>query len=316
MKIVFLDSYTTNPGDLSFEMFNDFGEFESYEFSTFDEAIERGMDCDIIVSNKFKIDEDLLSHWPKCKMIAVAATGYNNIDIAACDEKNILVTNVKGYSTNSVAQITFAGILNVFNKVQKYNNDVANGRWGNNRDFSFYDHSIKELNGKILGIYGTGNIGMKVAEIGNAFGMSVIAVSKHPIEIPSYIECVTQDHLFSYSDIISLNVPLNSSTYEMINMTAMSKFKENGILVNTSRGQLINETELSEYLKCHPNYSAVLDVLCNEPPLSDNPLVGLDNCYITPHQAWASIEARQKLITGLYDNINAFVKGEPISVVN
>lgn len=316
MKIVFLDAYTTNPGDLSFDPIDVLGEFKAFDYSTKSEAIERGGDAEIIITNKHQICEERLSHWPKCKFIAVAATGYNNVDLDACNKNNILVSNVKGYSTDSVAQLTFASILNILNRVAYYNAQVKAGRWSKNRDFSFYDHSIRDLAALKLGVYGLGNIGTEIAKIGTAFNMEVYAVTKYPEKAPAAIHLVESEKLFGEGDIISINVPLTHQTKHLINHKTLKLMKPNAILVNTSRGQLIHEGDLEFHLKNNPEFHALLDVMNLEPPGKSNSLIGLNNCHITPHIGWASWDARKTLVYGIANNISRFMEGSPVNVVN
>ena len=315
MKIIFLDAYTTNPGDLSFDILESIGEFTAFEHSTKEEAFERGRDADVIITNKHEICSERLAHWPNCKLIAVAATGYNNVDLEACKNRGIIVSNVKGYSTHSVAQLTFASILNVINKISYYNQEVKSGRWGSNRDFSFYDHSIRDLAKLRIGIFGLGNIGLEIAEIAKAFHMQVTAVSKYPDRAPTFIKIVNPNELFETSDVVSLNVPLNSTTEYLINKTSLSLMKKNAILVNTARGPLINEEDLAIHLRSNSDFHAILDVLSQEPPASDLSLIGLPNCHITPHIAWASMDARRSLIEGIASNIRNFKQGAPTNLV-
>ena len=315
MKIIFLDAYTTNPGDLSFSILEDLGEFTAFEHSTKKEALERGSDADVIITNKHQICSERLAHWPNCKLIAIAATGYNNVDLKACKKRGIKVSNVKGYSTHSVAQLTFASILNIINKVSYYNHEVKSGRWSSSRDFSFYDHSIRDLSKLRIGIFGLGNIGLEIAEIAKAFHMDIIAVSKYPDKAPDFIKIVEQNELFETSDVISLNVPLNRTTEYLINKASLSIMKKNAILVNTARGPLINEEDLAIHLRTNSDFSAVLDVLSEEPPTPDLSLLELSNCHITPHIAWASLDARRSLIEGIASNIRNFKAGTPSNLV-
>lgn len=315
MKIVFLDAHTTNPGDLSFDRISLLGNFSAYAYSTNVESIERGQGADVVIVNKHVVGKELLASWPRCKLIVVAATGYNNIDLKACDANDVLVSNVKAYSTDSVAQLTFASILNVVNNISYYNKEVVSGRWAGSRDFSFYDHSIRDLSALTLGIYGTGDIGLAIAKIGQAFGMNIIAMSKYPSLLPSYVKSVDQNTLFAKSNVLSFNVPLNNETLRLVNKSSLGLMKSDAILVNTSRGPLIDENDLSHHLKSHPNFHAILDVLTNEPPLETNPLIGLPNCHITPHIAWASLDARKRLIEGIAINIDQFKKGSPVNLV-
>lgn len=316
MQIVFLDSYTTLSTDLTIRSWEGMGHVRLYDYSTKEEGLARAKDAEIVITNKYIVDDECLKQWSKCRYIIVAATGYNNVDINACKAYDVKVSNVRGYSTSSVVQHVFASLFACTNKVEKYSMEVTSGRWQANRDFTFYDHSITEVSGMTMGVYGLGTIGAKVAEVAHAFGMKVIGVSKYPKSYSGSAKLVEKNDLLSMSDIVSLHVPLNDSTRQLINFESLNLVKSNGILINTSRGPLVNETDLAVYLKNNPKYTAVLDVLCSEPPLADNPLIGLDNCHITPHQAWASQQARNRLLDGIKYNIIAYLGGEPVNLVS
>ncbi|MBK8701417.1 MAG: D-2-hydroxyacid dehydrogenase [Saprospiraceae bacterium] len=315
MKIVFLDAFTTNPGDVDYGPLSSLGALEVYDRSSSEEAIERAKTAEVIIVNKFILDEIFLAASPSLKYIVVAATGYNNIDIDAVRKRNIPVSNVRSYSTTSVVQQVFASLLGVLNRPAHYMQEVKNGRWQASPDFCFYDHSIRELSGMIMGIVGFGQIGSSLAEVALAFGMEVRAFHRHAIHHKGVVRVNSIEDLFSSCDVISLHVPLAAETSQWVNKDKLSLMKEGSILINTGRGGLIDETALAQHLSQNPKNAAILDVLTAEPPKSGNCLVGLPNCYITPHIAWASAKARQNLIQGIVDNIGAYKNGQWINRV-
>ena len=317
MKIVVLDSYGMNPGDLSWDALKELGEVTIYDRTSEDEVYQRCSDADIVLTNKVVFDADTIWKLPNLKYIGVLATGYNIVDtVAACDN-DIVVTNVPAYSTDSVAQLTFAHILSIANRVEHYALENRNGRWSNNPDFVYWDTPLMELSGKTLGIVGLGLIGMKVAKMALCFGMDVFAVtSKHRKDLPEGIQKTTLDGLLATSDILSLHCPLKRETREMINATTLAKMKHGAILINTGRGPLVNENDVAEALKSGQLGAYGTDVMCQEPPSADNPLFSAPNFYSTPHIAWATFEARQRLMKTVVDNVKAFVEGKPVNVVN
>ena len=310
LKIVFLDSYTLNPGDLDISSLQLLGEFVSYERTSREDLLARCRDANIIISNKVKLDKDILCQLPNLKMIQIAATGTNNVDLDFAKEKGIVVCNVSGYSTSSVAQHVFASLLAYLNRCETYFRETQNNAWSKKSDFSYWHDPIRELKDKTLGVLGFGKIGQAVAKIALAFEMKVIAVNKHAKTFSlSGVQNVSIDELLECSDVISLHTPLNDSTFEMINATTLNKMKPTTILVNTGRGQLINELELSIALKERAIEAALLDVLSVEPPASDHVLLSTPHCFITPHQAWTSQESRQRLLDGILQNIKGFQSG-------
>ena len=317
MKIVVLDSYGMNPGDLSWDALKELGEVTIYDRTSEDEVYQRCSNADIVLTNKVVFDADTIWKLPNLKYIGVLATGYNIVDtVAACDN-DIVVTNVPAYSTDSVAQLTFAHILSIANRVEHYAIENRNGRWSNNPDFVYWDTPLIELTGKTLGIVGLGLIGMKVAKMALCFGMDVFAVtSKHRKDLPEGIQKTTLDGLLATSDILSLHCPLKRETREMINATTLAKMKHGAILINTGRGPLVNENDVAEALKRGPLGAYGTDVMCQEPPSADNPLFSAPNFYSTPHIAWATFEARQRLMKTVVDNVKAFIEGKPVNVVN
>ena len=317
MKIVVLDSYGMNPGDLSWDALKELGEVTIYDRTSEEEVYQRCSDADIVLTNKVVFDADTIWKLPNLKYIGVLATGYNIVDtVAACDN-DIVVTNVPAYSTDSVAQLTFAHILSIANRVEHYAIENRNGRWSNNPDFVYWDTPLIELTGKTLGIVGLGLIGMKVAKMALCFGMDVFAVtSKHRKDLPEGIQKTTLDGLLATSDILSLHCPLKPETREMINATTLAKMKHGAILINTGRGPLVNENDVAEALKSGQLGAYGTDVMCQEPPSADNPLFSAPNFYSTPHIAWATFEARQRLMKTVVDNVKAFIEGKPVNVVN
>ncbi len=318
LNIVFLDSFTTNPGDLSWSSLEALGNFSHYENIVEGEAlIEKAKDADILILNKANITESVIQHLTKVKLICVAATGYNSVDVRACANAGIPVCNVSGYSSPAVAQHVFALILALQNQVRTYANEVSNNKWSNQKFFSYQNQSWYELKGKTFGIFGFGKIGQEVAKIALAFGMKVIAYRKHK-EKGSIdgVELVEQDVLFAESDYLSLHTSLNQETHGLINADRLVKMKRSAVLINTGRGPLIVEADVRDALKEGVIAGAGLDVLSSEPPVVDHVLFGIPNCVITPHIAWGSVEARSRLIEGLVGNIQSYLKGRPINVVS
>ncbi|MBN1107887.1 MAG: D-2-hydroxyacid dehydrogenase [Bacteroidales bacterium] len=317
MNIVILDGYTANPGDLSWDAFNDLGKVTVYEHTPPSLTRQRALDADAVLTNKTIFTRDLLSSLPQLKYIGVLATGYNVVDIEAANERGITVTNIPAYSTASVAQLTFAHILNLTHHSCEHSKSVKEGKWSSSRDFCFWDFPLIELAGMTIGIIGAGRIGLAVAEIAIAFKMKVLAYDlKPPEQIPESLEFVSTEHLFNESDIISLHCPLTKENEKIINALSLKKMKASAFLINTSRGGLIDEPALAEALNDGIIAGAGLDVLTQEPPLADNPLLKARNCYITPHIAWASFAARTRLLRIAEENLRSFIDGNPVNMVN
>lgn len=317
MKIAVLDGFCLNPGDLQWEAIEALGETVVYDRTSREEVLERSKDFEAVLTNKTVINKQTMEQLPKLKYIGVLATGYNVVDIEAAKELGIVVTNIPAYSTDSVVQNVFAHILNIANQVAHHSAAVKAGRWSSSRDFSFWDMSLMELAGKTIGLVGLGNIGMATAKVANAFGMKVVAMtSKTKDQLPDFITPVDKQTLLSTSDIVSLHCPLNDDTREIINKQSLELMKPTAILINTGRGPLINEQALADALNSGQLFAAGLDVLSSEPPKADNPLLEARNCYITPHIAWATFEARQRLMKIATDNLKAFSQGNPINVIN
>ena len=317
MKIVVLDGYGVNPGDLSWETLEALGDVEVYPRTAPEDVIDRCFNAEIILTNKVVINKQILLSLPRLKYIGVLATGYNVVDVDTASDLDIIVTNIPAYSTDSVVQMTFAHILTMTNRVEHYTQQNRNGRWSNNPDFVYWDTPLIELAGKTMGIVGLGNIGMKVAQLARCFGMEVYAfTSKASSLLPEGIQKTTFEGLLSVSDILSLHCPLNRSTREMINASSLAKMKEGALLINTGRGPLVNEADVAEALRSGHLGGYGADVMCQEPPAEDNPLFSAPNAYITPHIAWATFEARKRLIAIAVGNVKAFIDGNPVNVVN
>ena len=316
MRIVILDGYTANPGDLSWDGLKAFGELTVYDRTKPEETILRAKDADIVLTNKVIIGRQEMEQLPCLKYIGVLATGYNVVDLEAARERGIIITNVPAYSTESVAQMVFAHLLTVTNRTEHYAVQNRQGRWTDNPDFSYCDTLLTELAGKTFGIVGLGNIGRRVAAIANAFGMRVVAyTSKSADQLPSYIEKKAMDEILTECDVLSLHCPLTPDTKHLINRQALQKMKPSAILINTGRGPLIDDQDVADALKENRLRAFCADVLTEEPPKADNPLLKCENAYITPHIAWASCEARIRLIAIAIDNVRAFVEGNPKNVV-
>lgn len=317
MQIVLLDGYASNPGDLTWEPLKEMGEVTVYDRTQPSEVVERAHDAEIIVTNKVTLTRQTLEQLPNLRLICVLATGYNTIDILAARDLGITVCNVPAYSTDSVAQMVFAQILNMTNRVAHYARQTREGRWSAAPDFCYWDLPVSELAGKTLGIVGLGHIGAKVASIAREFGMDVFAfTSKNSTDLPDYIQKTTLEGLFGVSDILTLHCPLTPDTHELINARTLARMKRGALLVNTGRGPLVNEADVAEALASGQLGGYGADVMCSEPPAADNPLFAQPNAFITPHIAWASVEARQRLLNATFDNIRAFQEGHPQNVVN
>jgi glycerate dehydrogenase len=316
MKIVVLDGYGLNPGDLSWDAVSQLGELTVYDRTSSEEIIARSAGAEAILTNKTVITAEIMEALPDLKYIGVLATGYNVVNIDAAREKGIVVTNIPAYSTPSVAQMVFAHILNIAQQVQHHSEEVRKGRWTNNADFCFWDTPLIELREKKIGLVGLGHTGYNTARIAIGFGMQVTAyTSKSSLQLPPEIKKRTLDELFSECDIVSLHCPLTDETKELVNAERLRLMKPTAILINTGRGPLVNEQDLADALNAGKLYAAGLDVLSSEPPKADNPLLTARNCYITPHIAWASLEARTRLMDILVENIKAFQAGKPVNNV-
>ena len=316
-NIVVLDGYTLNPGDLSWDALKALGNCTIYDRTAAADVVERCKDAEIVLTNKVLIREAEMEQLPRLRYIGVLATGYNVVDTAAAAARGIVVTNIPAYSTDSVAQMVFAHMLNIVNAVQLHTDSVRNGEWSSCADFSYMLSAQTELAGKTLGIIGLGNIGSRVARIADAFGMRVVAkTSKRAEDLPSYIEPVALDQLLAESDVITLHCPLTHDTQRIINADTIARMKQGAILINTGRGPLIDEVAVAEALNSGKLRAAGFDVLAVEPALHDNPLLSARNAFITPHIAWATYEARVRLMNIMVQNIEAFLVGKVVNKVN
>lgn len=316
MQIVILDSYTANPGDLSWQAFNDIGELTVYDRTQPEEIIERAKHAEIVLTNKVCLREQEIEQLPNLKYIGVLATGYNVVDIDAARQHGIVVTNVPAYSTESVAQMVFAHLLTVTNRTEHYARLNREGKWTACPDFCYWDTELTELAGKTFGIVGLGNIGNRVATIALALGMKVVAyTSKSADSLPLGITKLTMEELLTQSDVLSLHCPLTPETHQLINRQTLQKMKPTAILINTGRGPLVNDQDVAAALSEHRLRAYCADVLSEEPPRTDNPLLKCENAFITPHIAWATKEARTRLIDVAISNVIAFIEGNPMNVV-
>jgi len=317
MKIVILDAHSVNPGDLSWDGLRQLGEVCVYDRTLENETIERSADADIVLTGKVVFNENTISQLPHLKYIGVMSTGYNVVDLAAATKHGITVTNIPAYSTDSVVQMTFAHILNLTNQVAHYAEANRNGAWSKSQDFCYWNTTLRELANLTLGIVGLGNIGRKVATIAKDFGMDVYAcTSKNSADLPDGIQKTTFNGLLGVSDILTLHCPLTEDTKELINHEAISKMKRGAILINTGRGPLVDEKAVAEALHTGQLGGYGADVMCEEPPSDDNPLLSEPNASITPHIAWATPEARTRLIAIATNNVKAFIDGTPVNIVN
>ncbi len=316
-RIVILDGYVANSGDLSWREIASQGELTVYDRTSPDEVIARCSGATAVFTNKVIIDADTIAALPDLKFIGVLATGYNNVDIEAARRTGIVVSNVPAYSTMSVAQLVFAMLLTICNRVSDYSASVAAGRWASCDDFSYRLGPIEELDGKTMAVYGLGNIGRRVAAIADAFGMHVVSCTSQPAEnLPPYIEKVSRDEMFRRADVLSLNAPLTATNRHFVNAATIALMKPTAIVINTARGPLVDEEALADALASGRLAFAAVDVLAVEPPRQGSPLIGLDNCIVTPHVAWQSTDARRRLLDVSAANLRAFLAGAPQNVVN
>jgi glycerate dehydrogenase len=315
MNLVVLDGYTLNPGDLSWEPLKRLAEITIHDRLAADQIVAAGRNAEIVLTNKAPITAETIAAWPRLKYIGVLATGYNIVDIAAAKARGVIVTNVPSYSTASVAQLTFALLLELTHHVGHHAQTVRDGKWTASKDFCYWDPPLIELAGRTLGIIGLGAVGRAVSNIARAVGMHVIGYSRSgPGD--SGIEGVSLEDLLRRSDVVSLHCPLTPQTQSLINAERLSLMKPDALLINTGRGALIDETALASALHTNRLGGAGLDVLSSEPPNANNPLLSAPRCYITPHIAWASQSARTRLMQVAVENVNAFLSGKPINVVS
>lgn len=314
MKICILDGYSLNPGDLDWSPVERLGDVTLFDRTPADKIVERAADADIVLTNKVPFSADTLRQLPRLRFICVLATGYNIIDTEAAARQGVVVANIPAYSTMSVAQMAFAHILNITNHVASYAREVADGKWTNCPDFCFWDSALTELAGKTMGIVGLGNTGMSTARIAVAMGMKVVAMtSKSADTLPEGITPAPLDDVLASADVVSLHCPLTPSTRHLINAASIAKMKPSAILINTGRGPLVDEQAVADALNSGRLAAFGADVLSQEPPRGDNPLLSARNCFLTPHIAWATLEARTRLMSTATENVRQFVAGEPVA---
>ena len=316
MRIVILDGYTADPEGKAWAALEEFGEIAVYDRTSAEETIARAKDAEIVLTNKVCIRKQEMEQLPRLKYIGVLATGYNVVDVAVAKEHGIVVTNIPAYSTESVAQMVFAHLLTITNRTEHYALQNREGKWTASADFCYWDTQLTELAGKTIGIVGLGNIGRRVAAIALAFGMKVVAyTSKRAEELPSGIEKRSLEELLKVSDVISLHCPLTADTHHLINSQTLRMMKPEAILINTGRGPLVNDVDVAEALKENRLQAYCADVLSEEPAKADNPLLTCENAFITPHIAWATKEARERLVSVAISNVKAFLEGKSKNVV-
>lgn len=314
MKICILDGYSLNPGDLDWSPVERLGDVTLFDRTSADKIVERAADADIVLTNKVPFSADTLRQLPRLRFICVLATGYNIIDTEAAARQGVVVANIPAYSTMSVAQMAFAHILNITNHVASYAREVADGKWTNCPDFCFWDSALTELTGKTMGIVGLGNTGMATARIAVAMGMKVVAMtSKSADTLPEGITPAPLDDVLASADVVSLHCPLTPSTRHLINAASIAKMKPSAILINTGRGPLVDEQAVADALNGGRLAAFGADVLSQEPPRGDNPLLSARNCFLTPHIAWATLEARKRLMSTATENVRQFIAGEPVA---
>ena len=314
MKICILDGYSLNPGDLDWSPVERLGDVTLFDRTPADKIVERAADADIVLTNKVPFSADTLRQLPRLRFICVLATGYNIIDTEAAARQGVVVANIPAYSTMSVAQMAFAHILNITNHVASYAREVADGKWTNCPDFCFWDSARTELAGKTMGIVGLGNTGMATARIAVAMGMKVVAItSKSADTLPEGITPAPLDDVLASADVVSLHCPLTPSTRHLINAASIAKMKPSAILINTGRGPLVDEQAVADALNGGRLAAFGADVLSQEPPRGDNPLLSARNCFLTPHIAWATLEARTRLMSTATENVRQFIAGEPVA---
>ena len=317
MRIVILDGYALNPGDLSYDCLKQFGTLKVYDRTLPEQLIERAKDADVVLTNKVVLGETEFAQLPRLRYIGVQATGYNVIDVEAARRHGITVTNIPAYSTDSVAQMVIAHLLNITQSVGYYARENRTGRWGSNPDFCYWDNPLIELAGKQMGIVGFGRTGSAVARLATAFGMKVaVYTSKLQSALPEGVEKMELDALFATSDVVSLHCPLTPDTHHLVDAARLARMKPTGIPINTARGPIVDEQALADALNSGVLHAAGVDVLTEEPPREDSPLLSTRHCFVTPHIAWATLEARTRLLQICEANLRAFIEGTPQNVVS
>jgi glycerate dehydrogenase len=318
MNLVVLDGYTLNPGDLSWDGLKHFGNLEVHERTLAADILDRCKGAEIVFTNKTPLREDVLAQLPDLKYIGVLATGYNVVDVDFARSKGIKVANVPGYGTASVVQLTFSLLFELCLHVQKHSDSVFNGDWAASADFCYWNYPLIELEGKTLGIIGFGSIGQKVADVASALGMNVMAYSRTQTDQShrKNFKWASLHELLGISDVVSIHCPLFPETQNLINKNILKLMKKSAFFLNTSRGPIVNEQDLADALNTGLIAGAGLDVLSVEPPSSNNPLLSAKNCLITPHIAWATKEARARLMAIVEQNLAAYLKGNPVNIIN
>lgn len=318
MNIVVLDGYALNPGDLSWHSLEQLGTLSVYDRTPADKVVERAIHADIILTNKTPLTQEQIHQLPNLKHIAVIATGYNIVDIEAAKQKGITVSNIPGYSTPSVVQFTFALLLELCLHIQRHSDAAKEGKWARSLDFSFRDYPLVELSGKTMGIIGFGSIGQSAADVATAFGMNIIGNSRRQTDQSNRknFKWASIADLLKESDVVSIHCPLTPETKGLINAESLKTMKKSAFLINTARGPIIVDQDLADALNQGIIAGAGIDVLSVEPPEANNPLFRAKNCLVTPHIAWASFEARSRLMGILENNIRSFINGEPVNIVN
>ncbi len=316
MNIVILDGKTTNPGDLSWEKIESQGDVEIFDDTPADKVVERCQNADAIIMNRINLSAEVIEKLPRLKYVGTLSTGFNSIDLNATRERGIEVSNVPFYCVNTVAQFAFSLILQLTNRVSQHSELVKQGEWNKSIERSHGDLAVFDLQGKNLGIIGYGNIGKTLADMARSFGMNILVYSKSKKQFEKGEKAVRLEELFEKSDVISVNCALNEETKGMVNMELISKMQKHAVIVNTARGAIINEEDLAKALNSGMIAGAGLDVLSEEPPSKNHPLLTAKNCFITPHIAWSSRDARQRLIECVAENLEAFINGKPQNVVN
>ena len=316
MKIVVLDGYTLNPGDLSWDALKALGDVELFDRTPPDQVAARCADAEIVITNKALLPREVIAALPKLRFIAVTATGFNIVDVAAARERGIPVSNVPLYGTRAVAQLTIALLLELCHRVGLHADSVRAGDWVKSADWSYWRHPLLELDGLTFGVIGWGRIGQATADIARAMGMKVLAASRSPKPPQAGVEVADLETVFRRADVLSLHCPLTPDTKSVVSAARLALMKPSAFLLNTSRGPLLDEAAVADALNTGRLAGAGLDVLSTEPPKADNPLLTARNCLITPHLAWAAKAARARLMATTVDNVRAFLAGPPQNVVN
>ena len=316
MRIVVLDGYTLNPGDLNWEELKKLGDVVVYDRTQVDKVVERAQDAEVVFTNKTPVTGDAINSLPALQFIGVLATGYNIVDTRAAKAKGIIVSNVPGYGTASVVQMTFALLLELCLHVQAHSESVRSGKWAQSADWCYWDYPLVELSGKTMGIIGYGNIGRKVGEVATAFGMNIIGNSRTDESSRSNFRWAEVPELLAASDVVTIHCPLFPETKGLINKQSLRTMKRSAFLLNTSRGPIVIDEDLADALNNDIIAGAGIDVLSVEPPSKDNPLFTAKNCIITPHISWATKESRVRLMNTTINNLAAFINGSPVNVVN